>query len=164
MKNALSTIANQHVLKYANAIRVNAKAQANAVRATAVATQTPTPTNVTKATNAAKNAAATQQNMIESGKAAEAVVNAVPNTESVPVAVVNAEAAAANAVARNAAAFANFNTRIAAANRRNTLSSIEVNIMKYANNHSIPYIRNNVKKRLNSVNTKRNNLTQRETI
>ena len=160
LKTALSTIANQHVLKYANAIRANAKAQANAARATANAAAAPTPTNVTKAKNAANNAATTQQNMIESGKAAEAVVTAVPNPESVSVAVVNAEAAAANAVSRNAAALANFNSRIAAANKRNTLSSIETNIMKYANNHSIPFNRNNVRQRLTAINAKKqNNLT-----
>ena len=113
LQTALNKIANQHVLKYANAIRANAKAQASAVRANAVAAEAPTPTNL-------KNAV--------------------------------------NAVARNAAALANFNARITAANNRTALTKIEVNIQNYASKHNIPYNRNNVKKRLNAVNTKRNNL------
>jgi hypothetical protein len=69
-----------------------------------------------------------------------------------------AENAAVNAVARNAAALANFNQRIIAANNAAKLTQIEVNIQKYANNHGIPYNRNNIKKRINAVNTKRNNI------
>ena len=158
LQTALNKIANQHVLKYANAIRANAKAQANVARANAVAAGAPTPTNLTRAAVAAKVANTAEQNMKKTGEAAAAVVNAVPPSESVPVAVQNAEASAVNAVARNAAALANFNARITAANNRTALTKIEVNIQNYASKHNIPYNRNNVKKRLNAVNTKRNNL------
>ena len=158
LQTALNKIANQHVLKYANAIRLNAKAQANAARATAVATQTPTPTNISTAVKANEQAGLAHQNMIETEQAAETVVNTLPTSESVTPAVQTAEATAVNAVARNAAALANFNTRIAAANKTNTLTNIEVNIQKYANSHNIPYNRNNVKQRINAVNTKRNTI------
>ena len=158
LQTALNKIANQHVLKYANAIRLNAKAQANAARATAVATQTPTPTNIKSAVEANEQAGVANQSMIQAEKAAKAVVNTLPTSESVTPAVQTAEATAVNAVARNAAALANFNTRIAAANKTNTLTNIEVNIQKYANSHNIPYNRNNVKQRINAVNTKRNTI------
>jgi hypothetical protein len=125
LKKALSTIANQHVLKYANAIRVNAKAQANAARATAVAVVKPTPTNVKNAVNATNNAAAAHQNMLKTEDAAKAVVNAVPTSEPVPLAIQNAANAAGEAVARNAAANGNKNAsangnKNAAANGNNT--------------------------------------------
>jgi hypothetical protein len=77
LKNALSTIANQHVLKYANAIRVKAKANANAARAAANAAAAPTPTNVAKLNNANKQAAIAQQNVKKAEEAAAAVVSAV---------------------------------------------------------------------------------------
>jgi len=77
LKNALSTIANQHVLKYANDIRKNAKANANAARAAAVAVENPTQTNVKNAVKAATNAAKTNNNMIQSGQAAVNAVNDV---------------------------------------------------------------------------------------
>ena len=69
-----------------------------------------------------------------------------------------AETAAVNAAARNAAALANFNQRIVAANNRAKLTQIEVNLQNYASKHNIPYNRNNIKKRLNAVNNKRNSL------
>jgi hypothetical protein len=158
LQTALTKIANQHVLKYANAIRVNAKAKANAVRANAVAAVAPTPTNINNANKANNHAAVTNQNMIKTEKAAMAAVNAAPTSEPVPVATQRAENAAVNAVARNAAALATFNQRITEANNANKLTQIEVNIQKYANNHGIPYNRNNIKKRINAVNTKRNNI------
>ena len=77
LKNALSTIANQHVLKYANDIRKNAKAQANAAHAAAVAVENPTQVNTSRAITAANNAAKTNNNMIRSGQAAVNAVNAV---------------------------------------------------------------------------------------
>ena len=76
LKNALSTIANQHVLKYANAIRASAKANANAARATAVAAVAPTQPNVANAVNAVNNAALAEQKVKEAEKAAAAVVSA----------------------------------------------------------------------------------------
>ena len=158
LQTALNKIANQHVLKYANDIRKNAQAQANVARAAAVAAAAPTPENVKKVKTAINQAAVAHSNMIQTENATAAVVNAVPPSESVPVAVQNAEASAVNAVARNAAALANFNARISAANKRTALTKIEVNIQNYASKHNIPYNRNNVKKRLNAVNTKRNNL------
>ena len=158
LQSALNKIANQHVLKYANAIRVNAKANANAARANAVAAVSPTQTNIKSAINANKHAAVAKQNMIETEKEANAAVNAAPASEPVPAATLQAENAAVNAVARNAAALANFNARIAATNNTTALSKIESNILNYASKHSIPYVRNNVKKRLNAVNTKRNSI------
>jgi hypothetical protein len=158
LATALNNIASHHINKYANAIRVSAKAEANAARAAAVAAAEPTHTNVTKAITAANNASAAQRNVKEAERAAADVVNAVPVTETVPVAAQNAEAAAVNAVARNAAALANFNQRIIAANNRAKLTQIEVNLQNYASKHNIPYNRNNIKKRLNAVNNKRNSL------
>jgi hypothetical protein len=158
LQTALNKIANQHVLKYANAIRVNAKAKANAVRANAVAAVAPTPTNINNANKANNHAAVTNQNMIKTEQAAMAAVNAAPTSEPVPAATRNAEAAAVNAVARNAAALANFNAQITAATNTTALSKIESNILKYANNHSIPYNRNNVKQKINAINTKRNSI------
>ena len=111
LKNALSTIANQHVLKYANAIRVNAKAQANAARATADAAAAPTPNNVTKAVNAAKNANAAQNNMIKTENAAKAALSAAPAPGPVPVAVQNAATQANNSVNSLIANIAKYNTR-----------------------------------------------------
>ena len=91
---------------------------------------------------------------------AKPVVTAATNAAPLPVepSTNAAENAAVNAVARNAAALANFNQRIIAANNAAKLTQIEVNIQKYANNHGIPYNRNNIKKRINAVNTKRNNI------
>ena len=77
LKTALNKIANQHVLKYANAIRVKAKANANAARAAANAAAAPTPTNVAKLNNANNQAAKAQQNVKQAEEAAAAVVNAV---------------------------------------------------------------------------------------
>jgi len=111
LQTALNKIANQHVLKYANAIRVNAKAQANAARATAVAAAAPTPNNVTKAVNAAEKAAAAQNNMIKTENAAKAAVNAAPEPGPVQAATLQAENAAVNAFIK---AVANNNATITA--------------------------------------------------
>ena len=97
LQTALNKIANQHVLKYANAIRLNAKAQANAARATAVATQTPTPTNISTAVKANEQAGLANQSMIQAENAAEAVVTAVPTSKPVTPAVRNAETQTINA-------------------------------------------------------------------
>jgi len=165
LSKALNNIAYHHVEKYANAIKVSAKANAAAVKAVNTAAANPTPTSVKNATLATANAVTAQENVNETeknAKAATALTAGVPaangNTPPAAFAALNAEAVAANAVARNAAALANFNARIAAANKRNTLTNIEVNIQKYANSHNIPYNRNNVKQRINAVKTKRNSI------
>jgi len=108
LKTALNKIANQHVLKYANAIRANAKAQANAARANAVAAVAPTPTNVTRAVNAANNAAAAHQNMIESENDAKNSVNAAPGPANANVQ--NAEVKAINSVGMLIRNIANYKT------------------------------------------------------
>lgn len=100
LKTALNKIANQHVLKYANAIRANAKAQANAAHAAASAAAAPTPTNVNNAVRAANNAAAAHQNMIESEVAAKNAVNAAPPVPANNSTLV-AETNAVNAVIKN---------------------------------------------------------------
>jgi len=142
LKNALSTIANQHVLKYANAIRVNAKAQANAARATAVAAAAPTPNNVTKAVTAANNAAAAHKNMIQSENDAAAVVKAVPTSGPVSPAAQNAEVQAINSVGmllRNIASY-------------QTLG----NLNKVKNNQRFQNASNNNRRRITqAVNAKR---------
>jgi hypothetical protein len=118
------------------------------------------------AANAAKNGTIAQQNatiknlqaqIAAAGPVVKAANVAAPNKPA-ETQTLNAEAAAVNAVARNAAALANFNQRIISANNAAKLTQIEVNIQKYANNHGIPYNRNNIKKRINAVNTKRNNI------
>jgi hypothetical protein len=111
LQTALNKIANQHVLKYANAIRVNAQAQANAARATAVATQTPTPNNINTAVEANKQAGLAHQKMIQAEKAAETVVNTLPTSELVTPAVQHAEATAVNNVSKLIENIAKYNTR-----------------------------------------------------
>jgi len=121
--------------------------------------------NAINKAKAAANATGAEKNkkIAELEKAlaeAKPVVTAATNAAPLPVepSTNAAENAAVNAVARNAAALANFNQRIIAANNAAKLTQIEVNIQKYANNHGIPYNRNNIKKRINAVNTKRNNI------
>jgi hypothetical protein len=97
LQTALNKIANQHVLKYANAIRVNAKANANAARANAVAAVSPTPTNIKSANNATKHAVVAKQNMIKTENAAKAAVIAAPAPGPVQTATLQAETAAVNA-------------------------------------------------------------------
>jgi hypothetical protein len=142
LQTALNKIANQHVLKYANAIRANAKAQANAVRANAVAAEAPTPTNLKNAAVATNIAANAQQNMKKTEEAAAAVVNAVPQSESVPVAVKIAEAAAVNNVSNLIANIAKYNTR--------------ENLNKVKNNQRYKNAKNNNKARINeAVNSRK---------
>ena len=85
LKNALSTIANQHVLKYANAIRAKAKADANAARATTVAVVTPTQNNTKNAVNALKKANAAQQAVnttaIQANNSVNALIKNISNTK-----------------------------------------------------------------------------------
>jgi len=121
--------------------------------------------NALKAAKNVANASAANKNArikeLEKALAeAKPVVTAATNAAPKPVeaSTQTAEVAAVNAVARNAAALANFNARITAANNRAKLTQIELNIQNYASKHNIPYNRNNVKKRLNAVNTKRNNI------
>jgi hypothetical protein len=118
------------------------------------------------AANAAKNGTIAERNktiaelkaaLNEAKPVVTAAANVAPNKPAENQTLA-AENAAVNAVARNAAALANFNQRIIAANNAAKLTQIEVNIQKYANNHGIPYNRNNIKKRINAVNTKRNNI------
>ena len=111
LQTALNKIANQHVLKYANAIRLNAKAQANAARATAVATQTPSPTNISTALKANEQAGLANQSMIQAEKAAETVVKTLPTSEPVTPAVQNAEATAVNNVSKLIQNISKYNTR-----------------------------------------------------
>jgi hypothetical protein len=128
LQTALNKIANQHVLKYANAVRANAKAQANAVRANAVAAEASTPTNLKNAVNAAKVANAAEQRVNETEKAAEAAVNAVPPSESVSVAVQSAEAAAVlnvNKLIQNIQATNNLNAFLKS--RANNITKIPAN-------------------------------------
>lgn len=111
LQTALNKIANQHVLKYAKSIRVNAKAQANAARATAVATQTPTPTNIRTALEATEQAGLASRSMIQAEGAAEAVVTAVPTSEPVTPAVRKAEVAVVNNVSKLIQNISKYNTR-----------------------------------------------------
>jgi hypothetical protein len=115
--------------------------------------------NVANASAANKNARIKEleKALAEAKPVVTAATNAAPNKPA-DAATQNAEVAAVNAVARNAAALANFNARITAANNRAKLTQIEVNLQNYASKHNIPYSRNNIKKRLNAVNTKRNNI------
>jgi vacuolar-type H+-ATPase subunit E/Vma4 len=114
LKNALNKIANQHVLKYANDIRKNAKANANVARAAANAAANPTQTNVKNAVNAAKNAAVTNNKMKQSGQAAEAVVEAV-----------NAATLNVNKLIGNINATNNLNTFLK--NRSNNMNKVPAN-------------------------------------
>lgn len=100
LQNALNKIANLHVKKYANALRVQAKANANAARANAAAAVAPTPTNVANAVKANNQAAVAQQNANQAEKAAAAVVNAAPEVPAHTATVV-AENATVNAVIKN---------------------------------------------------------------
>ena len=100
LQNALKKIANQHVLKYANDIRANAKARANAARANAVAAVAPTPANNNNAKKANERAAAAHQNMIESEIAAKNAVTAAPPAPANNSTLV-AETNAVNAVIKN---------------------------------------------------------------
>ena len=100
LQTALSKIANQHVLKYANDIRAQAKANANAARANAVAAAAPTPTSVAIANNAARRAAAAAEQVRQSGNAAAAVVNTVPQGPAHNQTLA-AEGAAVKAVIKN---------------------------------------------------------------
>ena len=165
LSTALNNIAYHHVQKYANAIKANAKAKANAVAAAAAATANPTQTNNKNAAAAAAKAAEAAKNEKEAEKVAAAAAGAanVGTQTNIPVApaaaALKAEEEAVNAVARNAAALANFNARIVAANNRAKLTQIEVNLQAYANTHGIPLNRSNIRQRLNAVNTKRNTFT-----
>ena len=169
LSTALNNIAYHHVQKYANAIKANAKAKANSVAAAAAATANPTQTNnktaaaaAAKAAEAAKNEKEAEQVAAAAAAAGAAAANVGTQT-NIPVApaaaALKAEEEAVNAVARNAAALANFNARIVAANNRAKLTQIEVNLQKYANTHGIPLNRSNIRQRLNAVNTKRNTFT-----
>jgi len=111
LQTALNKIANQHVLKYANAIRVNAQAQANAARATAVAATAPTPTNIKNAVRANEQAGVANQKMIQAEKAAETVVKTLPTSEPVTPAVQNAEVAVVNNVSKLIQNISKYNTR-----------------------------------------------------
>jgi len=121
--------------------------------------------NALKAAKNVANASAANKNArikeLEKALAeAKPVVTAATNAAPIPVesSTNAAEVAAVNAVARNAAALANFNARITAANNIAKLTQIEVNLQNYSSKHSIPYNRNNIKKRLNAVKSKRNNI------
>ena len=142
LQTALSKIANQHVLKYANDIRASAKANANAARAAANAAVNPTQTNVTNAVNAAKQAAKAQQRVEQTEKAAAAVVNAVPVSGPVSNAAQNAEVEAINSVGmllRNIASY-------------QTLG----NLNKVKNNQRFQNASNNNRRRITqAVNAKR---------
>jgi hypothetical protein len=95
---------------------------------------------------------------LNAAKPVAAAATAMAPNKSVESTTQTAEAGAVNAAARNAAAFANFNQRIANGDNTGKLTQIEVNIQKYANNHGIPFNRNNVKQRLNKINKKRTNM------
>jgi hypothetical protein len=136
---ALHNVAN---VKLRNAL-AKAKAAANAAKNGTIAERNKTIAELKAALNEAK-------------PVVTAAANVAPNKPA-ETQTLAAENAAVNAVARNAAALANFNARITAANNRTALTKIKVNIQNYASKHNIPYNRNNVKKRLNAVNTKRNN-------
>jgi len=171
LSTALNNIAYHHVQKYANAIKANAKAKSNAATATAAATANPTQTNNMNAAAAAAKAAEAvkkekeAEQMAATAASAAASVQPQPNNPVAPAAAaLKAEEEAVNAVARNAAALANFNARIVAANNRAKLTQIEVNLQTYANTHGIPLNRSNIRQRLNAVNTKRRGLEQVKTI
>jgi hypothetical protein len=166
LSTALNNIAYHHVQKYANAIKANAKAKSNAVAAAAAATANPTQTNNKNAASAAAKAAEAAKNEKEAEKMAAAAASAAASVQTQtnnPVApaaaALKAEEEAVNAVARNAAALANFNARIVEANNRAKLTQIEINLQAYANTHGIPLNRSNIRQRLNAVNTKRNTFT-----
>jgi septal ring factor EnvC (AmiA/AmiB activator) len=110
LQNALKKIANQHVLKYANDIRANAKARANAARANAVAAVAPTPANNNNAEKANERAAAAHQNMIESENAAKNSVTAAPVSGPVNHNVQNAEVEAISSVGMLIRNIANYQT------------------------------------------------------
>jgi len=165
LSTALNNIAYHHVQKYANAIKASAKANAAAVKAVNTVNANPTPTNANTAAAALATAAAAAKNEKAAEQAAGSAAGAanVGTQTNIPVApaaaALKAEEEAVNAVARNAAALANFNARIVAANNRAKLTQIEVNLQAYANTHGIPLNRSNIRQRLNAVNTKRNTFT-----
>lgn len=132
LSKALNNIAYHHVEKYANAIKVSAKANAAAVKAVNTATANPTQTNVKNATLATANAVAAQENVNETEKNAKAAANltaGVPeangNTAQAAVAALNSEAAAVNALIQNIQATNNLNTFLT--NRANNIRKVPAN-------------------------------------
>jgi hypothetical protein len=115
------------------------------------------------AANAAKNGTIAERNktiaelqaaLKEAKPVVTAAANVAPNKPVEP-ATQNAENQAVNAVARNAAALADFNARIAAANNTNKLTQVGVNVKVYATKHGIQLNRTNVKQRLNAINVRK---------
>ena len=130
LSKALNNIAYHHVEKYANAIKVSAKANAAAVKAVNTAAVNPTQTNVKNATLATANAVAAQETVNETEKNAKAAANltaGVPPPPAAPasVAALNAEAAAVNALIQNIQATNNMNTFLT--NRANNISKVPAN-------------------------------------
>ena len=131
LQNALSRIANQHVRRYAKEIKNAAIAKA-------------------------RNGYVPQANLNRL-KAAEAAAKAA--LKPVPTATIETQTnvSAKNAelaVARNAAAFATFNRRIAEATNTSQLRQVGSNVKVYATKYGIPLNRSNIKWRLRAINVR----------
>jgi len=136
LSKALNNIAYHHVEKYANAIKVSAKANAAAVQAAAVAVDNPTPTNANNSARKAAEAAAAAANLKqaeENARTATALTAGVPvtppaangNTPPAAVAALNAEAVAVNALIQNIQATNNLNTFLI--NRKININRVPAN-------------------------------------
>jgi len=95
------------------------------------------------------------QIQLEEAKQAATAATAVAPGVPVAPAALSAENAAAAAVAKN---LVNFNARIQAANDAQKLNNVKSNIVTYTGIHRINTNRNNIKKRLNTINKKRTTL------